>query len=65
MGSAVKTLVSPWGKSGNPHLQGAVKAVNEEVALSIEKTRLIISKSDQRKLLEEYNTGSLFPLPVQ
>ncbi|MBQ9063919.1 MAG: hypothetical protein IJ123_00560 [Blautia sp.] len=59
MSSTLKTVVRPWGDSQGILISGELLsilgiAVNEEVDLSIENNRLIISKPAQRKSLEEY-----------
>ena len=59
MGSTMKTIVKPWGNSQGIRISKELLnllgiGVNEEVDLSIENNRLIISKSVQRKTLEEY-----------
>ena len=59
MGSTMKTIVKPWGNSQGIRISKELLnllgiGVNEEVDLSIEDNRLIISKSVQRKTLEEY-----------
>ena len=59
MDKTMKTLVRPWGNSQGIRISRELLnllgiAVNEEVALSIDNNRLIISKIVQRKSLEEY-----------
>ena len=59
MDKTMKTLVRPWGNSQGIRISRELLnllgiAVNEEVDLSIENNRLIISKPVQRKSLEEY-----------
>ena len=59
MDKTMKTLVRPWGNSQGIRISKKLLnllgiAVNEEVALSIDNNRLIISKIVQRKSLEEY-----------
>ena len=59
MSSKMKTTVKPWGNSQGIRISRELLnllgiSVNEEVDLSVEDNRLIISKSVQRKSLEEY-----------
>ena len=59
MDKTMKALVRPGGNSQGIRISRELLnllgiAVNEEVALSIENNRLIISKLVQRKSLEEY-----------
>ena len=59
MSSKMKTIVRPWGNSQGIRISKELLnlvgiSINEEVDLSIEDNRLIISKSVQRKSLEEY-----------
>ena len=59
MGSTIKTVVRLWGNSQGIRISKELLnllgiTVNEEVNLSIENNRLIISKPVQRKSLEEY-----------
>ena len=59
MGSKTKTTVKPWGNSQGIRISREMLnllgiAVNEEVDLSVENNRLIISKAVQRKTLKEY-----------
>ena len=59
MGSITKTTVKPWGNSQGIRISRELLnllgiAVNEEVDLSVENNRLIISKTVQRKSLKEY-----------
>ena len=59
MASTMKTTVRPWGNSQGIRISKELLnllgiTINEEVELSIENNRLIISKPVQRKTLEEY-----------
>lgn len=59
MSATMKVVVKPWGNSQGIRISKELLnllgiAVNEEVDLSIENNRLIISKPVQRKSLEEY-----------
>ena len=59
MGNMMKTVVKPWGNSQGIRISKELLnllgiTVNEEVDLSVDNNRLIISKSIQRKSLEEY-----------
>ena len=59
MSSTMKTIVRPWGNSQGIRISKELLnllgiSLNEEVDLSIEDNRLIISKPISRKSLEEY-----------
>ena len=59
MGNMMKTVVKPWGNSQGIRISKELLNllginVNEEVDLYVDNNRLIISKSVQRKSLEEY-----------
>ena len=59
MAGTMKTTVKPWGNSQGIRIPKDLLSllgitVNDEVDLTIEKNRLIISKPVQRKTLEEY-----------
>ena len=59
MSSKMKTIVRPWGNSQGIRISKDLLnllgiSINEEVDLSVEDNRLVVSKSVQRKSLEEY-----------
>ena len=59
MGGMMKSIVRPWGNRQGTRISRELLSlsgltVNEELALSIENNRRIISKPVQRKTLEEY-----------
>ncbi len=55
----MNTIIRPWGNSQGIRISKEIMnalglSVNEEVRMSVEDDRLIISKNVRRKTLEEY-----------